>query len=184
MNIDSILPIVEKNLIGVKYADNEKEEFERLFENWTDIEYLNGFFKEHEEDLKSGFYGNITINEAIEKTLEDAERLEQKLKNVASTISRDTLQSFFKALDNNDYGLAEHQSSKVHGSAYKSWLRVYAIRIAEDCYIVTGGAIKLVDRMNEREHLRLELRKLDLVKEYLQEEGLYDKDDLESFEMI
>lgn len=83
MKIDSIFAVVNNNLIAVKYDNYEIDEFERLFDNWTDINYLYDFFSEHIDDLNAGFYGKITIDKAIEKTVEDAERLERKLIKIA-----------------------------------------------------------------------------------------------------
>ncbi len=59
------------------------------------------------------------------------------------------------------------------------WLRLYAIRIASDLFVITGGAIKLTKLMEEREHTQKELCKLDLVKNFLFDQGLLDKEDFE-----
>jgi len=43
-------------------------------------------------------------------------------------------------------------------------------------YLITGGAIKLTDSMQEREHTRRELDKLERCKQFLKEEGIIDED--------
>ena len=43
-------------------------------------------------------------------------------------------------------------------------------------YIITGGAIKLTATMQEREHTRKELVKMDKVRRYLLEENIIDDD--------
>jgi hypothetical protein len=43
-------------------------------------------------------------------------------------------------------------------------------------YIITGGAIKLTLKMDEREHTREELRKLELVRSFLLNENIIDDD--------
>ena len=61
-----------------------------------------------------------------------------------------------------------------------SWLRIYAIRIEVNLFVVCGGAIKLTPTMNTRDHLILELYKLECTRNYLQDE---DDDNLEFFEL-
>jgi hypothetical protein len=57
-------------------------------------------------------------------------------------------------------------------------LRIYAVRIAENTYVVTGGAIKLTDRMEERPHTKEQLVRLAKVKDWLRDEGILYPDDL------
>ena len=57
---------------------------------------------------------------------------------------------------------------------HSSWLRLYAIKLTAGVYIITGGAIKLTATMQEREHTRKELAKIDKVRRYLLEEGIID----------
>jgi hypothetical protein len=62
-------------------------------------------------------------------------------------------------------------------------LRIYAIKIGPNTFIVTGGAIKLVGKMDERTHLLKEKQKLDEIRNYLKEEGILDQDDFEMYEI-
>ena len=59
---------------------------------------------------------------------------------------------------------------------HSSWLRIYAIRLSEGVYVITGGAIKLTLKMEEREHTRQELVKLEQVREFLLSENIIDDD--------
>ena len=53
-------------------------------------------------------------------------------------------------------------------------MALYAIKLIQGNYIITGGAIKLTATMQEREHTRQELVKIDRVRRYLLEEGIID----------
>ena len=53
---------------------------------------------------------------------------------------------------------------------------LYAIKLTPGVYIITGGAIKLTATMQEREHTRKELVKMDKVRRYLLEENIIDDD--------
>ena len=55
------------------------------------------------------------------------------------------------------------------------YLRVYAIKIDEECFIVTGSAIKLHRTMQEQEETLNELLKLNKVQNYLINNDIYDK---------
>ena len=63
---------------------------------------------------------------------------------------------------------------KAYGVYYRSWLRMYALKICDDMYLITGGAIKLTDRMDERAHTRIELNKLERCKDFLFEQRIID----------
>ncbi len=70
----------EDCLLSVKGDDEEYSEFDKLFRNWTDIEYLDAFFTANEEDLKRPFWGEISIELAIKETRNEAIRFRQYLK--------------------------------------------------------------------------------------------------------
>lgn len=56
-------------------------------------------------------------------------------------------------------------------------------RIEPNVYIVTGGAIKLMATMQEREHTRKELDKLNACRDFLKQNGVfYQESFINSFE--
>jgi 23S rRNA pseudoU1915 N3-methylase RlmH len=179
--------IIEDSLYAIKYEGNERNEFSRLFEEWSDIEYLESFFEEHKSDLQRDFYNFISIEDAIEQTIEEADELEQNLIDIAEngkTNGSEKLQNLFHPLNDKDaqkYPIPDYQKSKAYGSCHKSWLRIYAIRIEPNVFIVTGGAIKITETMNEREHLQLELEKLSKSKNFLIDESIIDNDGIVDF---
>ncbi len=59
-------------------------------------------------------------------------------------------------------------------SRHVSWLRLYAIKLDDGKFFITGGAIKLTHKMEEREHTAAELRKLERVRNFLMAESVYD----------
>lgn len=62
-------------------------------------------------------------------------------------------------------------------------LRLYAIKIDDDTFIITGGAIKLPLQhlMEDREHTLMELAKLKKAKYYLKENGVFDDESFYEF---
>lgn len=147
---------------------------EELFDNWNDVVWLDTFFVENQIDLLS-YYG-ITIEQAILHTLEDSDKIEATLYQLAE---QDNLDSLFRPLDNNETGNSLLQKDKARlkkRPIHSSWLRVYAIRLSDGAYIITGGTIKLTRKMEEREHTREQLIQIERVRNYLLSEHIIDDD--------
>jgi len=60
--------------------------------------------------------------------------------------------------------------------ARRRWLRLYALRIDKNVYLITGGAIKLTKTMEERPHTSEELAKLERCRQFLQNNNVFDTD--------
>lgn len=90
------------------------------------------------------------------------------LLDLAEDVESSTLSDFFRPLENRELELEPYNLQKLKGrdGERKSYLRIYAIRY-KDKIVVTGGAIKLTDRMEERPHTNDELKKLEFVKAFL-----------------
>ena len=75
MKIVPIIVETEPILYTVWYHNREKDEFDKVFDEWLDPEYLKIFFEANSEDLKAynDFHGtNYTTDEAELKTVHDA----------------------------------------------------------------------------------------------------------------
>ena len=91
----------------------------------------------------------------------------------------ENLDELFKPLDITDTRMSELTREKARNWArdrHASWLRIYAIRLEPNVYVVTGGAIKLSRTMQEREHAARELDKLNRCKAFLKANGVFDQD--------
>lgn len=171
----------EKNrLLSMQFDNNETDEFRKAFNQWQDVEYLEQFFEEHKADLQREFYGNISIEDAIFETIEESREFEEYIRKIAKKGAKEKEPNLndlvFKTLNKNEISLI-HQKSKAYGLEFKSWLRLYAIRISADIFVVTGSAIKLTATMEEREHTKKELDKLKKTTQYLKSIGFQDADD-------
>jgi hypothetical protein len=170
----------EKNtLLSIQFDNEDFDEFRKAFNQWQDVEYLEQFFEENKADLQSGFYGNISVEDAVFDTIEESEKLEKRIREIAIEGENDNepnLNIIFKTLNNYEKSLV-HQKSKAYGLVRKSWLRIYAIRIGADMFVVSGSAIKLTLEMKDRQHTNEELRKLRITAQYLKDEGFMDEDD-------
>lgn len=170
MRIVSIFEHRKNCLYAVLYEDNDFDALEILQEQWSDPEELRKIFKQFKKDYEA-FYGKTKISLIVEKAIEDADLLFEKLFELAEDESGKNLSEFFKPLYNKEAGnLYDLQQNKGYGMHWNSFLRIYAIRYGKS-YVITGGAIKLTEKMNDRSHTKTELYKLNLVRDYLKEFG-------------
>ncbi len=175
-----IVPIFGEHLKAIKYPGEEKDEFARLFELWQDAEYLEEFFETHKADLTSGHWKDINVTSAIFETYDYAEIFEKRLLELSTQSSKRVksgLDRIFKSLHDSQKQVIPLNKSK----AKQDWLRIYALRIESNVYVITGGAIKLTRTMQEREHTKRELKKMEAVRQFLIGHGI-DGDTIELLE--
>ncbi len=168
-----IVSIFGKNLFAIKYVGEDKDEFSRLFELWQDAEYLEEFFETQKSDLENGFWGTISIENAILDTFEYAQKFENillELSEKGDSEQIEGLEDIFRPLHNSQYQILTLNKSK----AKQTWLRLYALKVEDDVYIITGGAIKLTQKMQDRKHTNLELRKIENCRRFLLDQGIVD----------
>lgn len=115
-----------------------------IFAHWESVK----------EDLVRGFYGkyNITIDEVINLTVRNAREFQALFYEVATKKkAAKTLESLFLPYYQNAY-VQELNKEKAKLGEFPNWLRIYAIRVNPDYYVITGGAIKLTRTTQERDH--------------------------------
>jgi hypothetical protein len=158
-----------------------QSEFEEFFDHVNDAEWLHDFFDQNKADLHGDFFGSLSISEAVSRTLDEAEEMENSLYDFSEQGFQGTeitLQHLFKPLNDFEYAISRRQKSKAR--IRKGWLRLYAIRLAENCFLVTGGAIKLTQDM-KMGHLEYELKKLEQAKQFLRTNGIDFPEDLNDY---
>lgn len=162
-------------LWAVRYEENEENALYRLFDQWNDVAWLRGFFKDNLNDLTS--YFKITdVNQAIYDTIEDSEVLQCLIMDISPDAN---LEKIFRPLDNSrtaEMLLGKEKARLKNQIKHPSWLRIYALKLSTGIYIVTGGAIKLTATMQEREHTLKELQKMERVRQFLLNENIVDED--------
>ena len=175
--MDFVRILEDGRLWAVKYDGANCNCFDALFDQWYDMNWLKGFFKDNLDDLSS-FFRITDVYKAVLDTIEDASLLECLMLDISPNANLDTL---FVHLDNSRYSEMSLDKVKARGTGvqrHPSWLRIYAIKMESGVYLVTGGAIKLTATMAERSHTLAELAKMEMIRNYLIENGVYDLDGL------
>ena len=167
---------INDKLYAVREDGQEDNVLANLFEQWYDVSFLYNFFKRHQNVLNDYFHIN-SINQAVLDTLEDVAYLE----GVLIDLNINNLDSIFKHLSPKDEStvfLSRHKARNWDRINHNSWLRVYALKLENGVYIITGGAIKMSRKMQEDVKTNEQLQKIDRCKNYLKER-IYDVEGLE-----
>jgi hypothetical protein len=166
-----IVAIFADKLFAFQYLNEIENELFRLLELWNDPEYLRTFIIHHEKDI-----GNKKIDFLIDQLLDDAIQIDDLLERL-STDDTKRLEEFFKPLDNQEYQITILSKQKGR----RNHLRIYALKIDDNCFVITGGAIKFTHFMEDRVHTDEERMKLNRCKQFLNENGVFDCDSFYGF---
>jgi hypothetical protein len=148
----------EDSLFAFHYAHEEQHELDRLLELWQDTEYLRDFAKSN---------GVADIDVFVLNILDDAEKIDDLLLNESD------YEFYFHPLE-----LTQHNKSLSlrKGKVRLNKLRLYAIKIDQNCFAITGGAIKMSQKMADHPDTRRELEKLKAAQMYLRSNDVHDAD--------
>lgn len=163
----------DERLWAVRYDGMDDNILYHSLHNWVDYSWLHDFFVSHASDLNN--YFRITdLDQAIFDTISDAIQLHSVILDLSP--ERD-LNALFRPLENyrsTEMVLGKEKAKGFRQSNHASWLRLYAIKLDDSAFLITGGAIKLTRTMKEREHTIRELNRLEEVRNYLIEHGVAD----------
>ena len=162
-------------LWSVRYNGESDNALYTLFDKWGDVVWLRQFFRDNWDDLIA--YFKVTdINQAIEDTIEDSDQLQCLMLDLNPDSD---LELLFHPLENfrtSEVVLGKEKARLKRTIRHSSWLRIYAIKLSQGVYVITGGAIKLTLKMEERKHTKAELAKLEKVRHFLLNEDIIDDD--------
>jgi|LakMenEpi03Aug12_release.lakeMendotaPanAssembly.Ray.scaffolds.fasta_scaffold286393_2 hypothetical protein len=163
-----IVPIFADKLFAFHYKGEAVNEFDRLMDLWTDIAFLIDYLKEN----------NITnVKKIVKDILQDAEQIQDFLDNISQ--NKEPYGFYFEPLQNSERNkILAFQKGKIK----ENILRYYAIKLDENCFVITGGAIKMSQKMQEHPDTTNELKKLEKARAYLKQNGVFDEDSF--FELL
>lgn len=157
-----IVSIFEGSLYSFQYLDKIDNELDRCISLWTDVNYLFGYAKDNHLTDPVDFVCQILRNvEEIEDYIDDLQR------------RKACFGFYFRPLQESELRLGTLSLQK--GRIGRNRLRIYAVKV-ELCYVITGGAIKMSQKMQEHTDTCLELNKLQTARNYLKNKGVFDDD--------
>jgi len=167
-----IVTIFDPRFFSFHLPNESENELKRLLNLWNDPQYLIDFLTKNIADAPK----KTTILQLANRIANDANTIDDHLYELG-TEDEGNFELFFKQLDNNEY--QNKDLSKRKGR--NNYLRLYALKIDTNCFVITGGAIKFTHRMNEREHTQIELQKIDACRQFLISKGVYDAESFYEF---
>lgn len=165
--------IINDKLAAFILEGDEINIIHKLLALWNDPEYLFEFYEQNKKIIeKSDFfaydYDFANFAEEIGNDLEQIETFIEKIADDETT----PLDNYFKALSRSEEQIKILSFRKRRCK----WLRIYAIRIDENLYAITGGAIKITQKMQGHKDTKNELAQLDYSRMWLKHQGIETHD--------
>jgi len=167
-----IVSIFANQLYAFHYDGEDDNELRRLLALWNDIEYLYQFVMQNKGDIPRG----KTIDTLVFELIKNAKVIDDTLEEISNNPEKN-LGEFFKPLDNQEYKIVELSKQK----ARENYLRLFAIRIDQNCFVITGGAIKFHHLNKDRPHTQKEMMKINKCRDYLRDKSVFDTDSFYEF---
>lgn len=174
MEIETIFP---NYLYSIKYEEEQLNEYHRLFKEWTDKEVLLSFFTANKGYLGNYIWGDLRNEpeKAAAAVIKDAHDLEKYINYVMGNVrtgKEPGLDQYFQPLNGKYVYQWELVPMKGYGKGKPSFIRLYAIKIESNCYIIVYGGLKLCRTIQDSPVLKDNVfRKIDRTLAFLRSEG-------------
>lgn len=183
-----IVEIYKDFLYSISFDENDLDEYRRIFREWHNLDFLITFFTEHKDYINSDFWLKAGLNpdepeKSAFKVIEEADKLEvyirQLVKNSTENITPD-FDEYFRFLGGKYACLWSLEPVKSYGTLHPSLLRLYAIKMDKNCYLIVYGGIKLGKSIQNSPVLKENVfNKIDTVLTFLQQNGIMDVNDID-----
>lgn len=174
-------------LYSIKFDEADTDEYSRVINLWKDLDYLVEFFKANAKEVDQPFWREVGLSP--DKPLVSAERVASEAIVLASHI-RDLAQNaadgkipdfedFFHPLGGKYSYVRELEPHKSYGTFNPSLLRLYAIRLERNVYLIVFGGIKLGSAIQNSPGLKEQVfNRIDNVIAFLKANGIFDGNDI------
>ena len=148
-------------------------------DKWSDDKYLLEFIKQNEECLNDNYWVGVDLFEIINNIKIEMASFDEELyladQNKQMNNSR-SLDKIFLKLHQNIYSLNTFNETyrKARPNLSRSIIRLYGIELSDKTIIITGGTLKLKQKMIG-ENFDIELKNLKRVQTYLNKQGIIDR---------
>ncbi len=167
-----IINIFADQIFAFQLDGNAEDEFHRNLNLWNDVEYLKNYFEKNKSFIIGNSFLNIGgIRDFIYQVSDNAQDLDEIIE---MSFENGNLHEFFIVL-NEKQPLHETYSDV---KAKQKFLRLYGIKMEDDTFIITGGAIKITRSMQEHEDTQKELEKFEFCKQFLKENDITNDEQL------
>ncbi len=182
-----IVEIYKDWLYSIAFDEEDLSEYHRVFREWHDLDFLIDFFVENKDFVNSTFWKNAGLDPenpelSAEKVIDEANDLEVYIKKLVENMDlgiEPDFDKYFHFLDGKYKCVWSLEPMKAYGTATPSLLRLYAIKIESNCYLIVYGGIKLGETIQNSPVLKDNVfKKIDAVLNFLKMNGIADGDDI------
>lgn len=179
-----IVELYKDCLYSIKLDGETINEYRKLFDKWTDKDYLMLFFNENKSFLENEYWKQYGLKPetAAASVIYDAYELENYIiclcDNSISGKNPD-LDDYFQYLDGKYVYELKNIPVKGYGRSLHTFIRIYALKIEPNVYLVVCGGLKLGKAIQDSPDLKDNvLKRINEVISFLRREGIIDKTDL------
>lgn len=179
-----IVEIIPPYLYSVKYDDEQLDEYHRMFRDWHEVGYLAEFFRLNADYLQQPFWKGYFAEpeDAAKDVIVDATALERHLNQLAENADNGEtpdFESYFHPLDGKYVYEWRLIPMKGYGMGKPTFIRLYAIRLEANCFLLVHGGLKLADTIQNSPVLNKEVfKRIDQTLAYMKREGITEQEDL------
>ncbi len=168
-------------LWSIKYKEHDLCEFFRLIKQWSNIEFLFEYFESHKELLNTDYWkrnGIMSIEMAVKRVNAEIASFKKELieANRQGAINDEvTLNKIFLNLHGNVFYIGrstKKEQVKAKPNFYAPLLRFYGLRLEKRQILITGGGIKLTEKIQQTPGLDKEIERTILIDNILKEDGI------------
>ncbi len=182
-----IREIYQDCLYSIKFDETDTDEYSRVLALWKDLDYLVDFFKVNAKEVDKPFWREVGLNPktpiaSAERVASEAIALAAHIHALARNAKDDNIpdfEDFFHPLGGKYSYVRELEPHKSYGTFKPSLLRLYAIRLDRNIYLIVFGGIKLGSTIQNSPGLKEQVfKRIDNVISFLKANGIFDGDDL------
>lgn len=179
-----IVEIIPPYLYSMQYDNEPLDEYHRVFRDWHEASFLAEFFRLNAEYLQQPFWKEYFSEpeDAAKDVIVDATALERYINQLADNAKNGEtpdFESYFQPLEGKYIYEWKLIPMKGYGTGKPTFIRLYAIRMEENCYLVVYGGLKLADTIQNSPVLKTEVfKRIDQTLAYLKQEGITEQEDL------
>lgn len=156
-------------------------ELDKIQDQLQDPLYVRNFIKSSKSGWKQGAFKNHNLTYLATDVLNEAADLFDKLDEISEkSQSGDCFEVLFDEFT--ELSKSERYDDpgrrKMYTYDHGSLLRLYGVRLGNDTIILTGAGIKLVDKMDDTESLKMELNKMTYLIDWLKKQQITDSTEL------
>lgn len=182
-----IVEVYNDLLYSIGFDEEDLNEYDRVFKEWHDLDYLINFFTEHKNYIQSDFWIKAGLDpnnpeKSAQKVIDEADNLELYIKSIVHNCEKGLSPDFddyFHFLGGKYKFLWSLEPVKSYGPYSPSLLRLYAIKLESNCYLIVYGGIKLGTTIQDSPVLKDKVfNKIDTVLAFLKINGITESNDI------